>query len=746
MPHHPARLAALLAHFLPVAAVACGGASANAAARAPSRTRAATVAVATASAGTPAASLGSQAPQGAAGAAGVAPVVVAGQPLSVYDGGLRNGWQDWGWAHRNVGSGLAARLNMSKYAGWILGNHALVGNWVTLQFAVKAPAGHGDFLEVRLGADGAPNDAFARVPVDTTHHADAQGFVHVAIPIQQLNPQALDFDRVVFRARASVGTQDVAIDKVALIAGAPNAKPTPAALAALPARPVKLRIRCDAPGHPISDGIYGIAFTPRKVGKDNAPFAINAAVRRWGGNPASRYNWKLGNAWNTASDWFYKNVNYTDNENYSWRDFLQENEKHGMRGAMTVPMMGWVAKDTSSYSFSQAALGKQKYAQADAGNGVDERGQKLRSPNPTTTSLAASPAFVGEWVKALEAYQKEGHAGSVWQYILDNEPALWNSTHRDVHPEALTYDELLERTVAYGEAVRAAAPTADIAGPAEWGWPAYFYSARDQEVGFRAKPDRRAHGDVPLLAWYLRKLHQRAEKTGVHVLDTVDLHYYPQISGVYGQGEQTTPQGAARRVRATRSLWDKTYKDESWIADNIELLPRMRRLIAENYPGRKISIGEYNFGGEHHISGALALAESLGRFAEYGVHSAYLWTYPPEHSPAQQAFLAFRNYDGEGASFQNNYVPTDMAPEVSLFASRDAKQDSLVAIALNLQADSDADAEIELQGCGAYTKVRRFALSAGATNLTEQLKPTAGAKSVRARLPGYSVNVIELRR
>lgn len=745
------RLAKWSAHLSAAAALACvggAGTGARAAARAPERaaqtskaTGVGAVADAADKAGATVAAVTDR-----MGVAGAAPVVVAGQPLALYDGGLRNGWQDWGWAHRTVGSGLPARLNMSRYAGWILGNHALVGNWISLRFAVRAPSGHGDFLEVRLGADGAPSDAFARVPVDTAHGADAQGYVHVSMPIAALNPQGLDFDRVVFRARTSVAADEVYIDKVALIAGAPDAKPTPAALAALPARPVKLRIRCDAPGHPISDGIYGIAFTPRKVGKDNAPFALNAAVRRWGGNPATRYNWRLGNAWNTASDWFFKNVNYTNNEHYSWRDFLAENERHGMRGAVTLPTMGWVAKDTEAHAFSVAALGAQKYAQGDAGNGVDERGQKLASPPPTTTSIAAPPSFVGEWVRALETYQAQGHAGAVWQYILDNEPALWNSTHRDVHPAALTYDELLERTIAYGEAVRAAAPKGEIAGPAEWGWPAYFYSARDQEVGFRLKPDRRAHGDVPLLAWYLRKLRERAEKTGVHVLDTLDVHFYPQISGVYGQGEQTTPQGAAKRLRATRSLWDKTYKDESWIADNIELLPRLSRLVAENYPGRKISIGEYNFGGEQHISGALALAESLGRFAEHGVHSAYLWTYPPEHSPAQQAFLAFRNYDGQGATFLDQYVPTDMAQEVSLFASRDAKGERLVAVALNLQADADAEADIELQGCGPYTHARRFALSAGATTLQEQTKPTSDAKGLHARLPGYSVNVFELRR
>ena len=45
-------------------------------------------------------------------------------------------------------------------------------------------------------------------------------------------------------------------------------------------------------------------------------------------------------------------------------------------------------------------------------------------------------------------------------FALDNEPMLWNSTHRDVHPDPVTYDELLDRTIRYGSAVRAADPDA----------------------------------------------------------------------------------------------------------------------------------------------------------------------------------------------------------------------------------------------------------------------------------------------
>src|SRR3954465_1041714 len=91
---------------------------------------------------------------------------------------------------------------------------------------------------------------------------------------------------------------------------------------------------------------------------------------------------------------------------------------------------------------------------------------------------------------------------SVAMYILDNEPNLWNRPPRDVPPDPLSYDELLDRTLRYGAAIRQADPDAVIAGPAEWGWPGYFFSAKDQ-TGFVSGLDRKAHGEVPLIPWYL---------------------------------------------------------------------------------------------------------------------------------------------------------------------------------------------------------------------------------------------------
>ena len=90
---------------------------------------------------------------------------------------------------------------------------------------------------------------------------------------------------------------------------------------------------------------------------------------------------------------------------------------------------------------------------------------------------------------------------SVQMYILDNEPMLWNSTHRDVHPEPVTYDELLDRTVRYASAIRAARASRGKTGALD---PLIRRVLTWQESGMRVILAARAHTQVERLVTLLR--------------------------------------------------------------------------------------------------------------------------------------------------------------------------------------------------------------------------------------------------
>jgi hypothetical protein len=413
---------------------------------------------------------------------------------------------------------------------------------------------------------------------------------------------------------------------------------------------------------------------------------------------------------------------------------------------VTVPMLGWVAKDGTSVGFPSAKFPGQKAhdpQRPEAGNGIGPDGNELRPGAPSETSVPAPPETIAKWIAALREKDTARGARGVAMYILDNEPSLWSDTHRDVHPEPVSQDELLERTIRYASAIRRADPDTLIAGPAEWGWTGYFYSEKDRKVGVELRPDRRAHGDLPLLVWYLRKLAEYEKANGVKLLDVLDVHYYPQAERIYGTNARTDREGAALRLRSTRSLWDPSYTDESWIHEPVRLIPRLREWVDQNHPGLELSLGEWSFGGDGHISGALATAEALGRFGQQGLYSAFYWDGPKPSTPTFWAFRAFRDFDGAGGRFLDLSLKTREAENLSLFASRDVDGTHVVAVLVNRDPTYALRARVAIATCGKVVKRRAFTYTGGPAGLREE-PPAIIPGDLVELVPPYSIRVVAL--
>src|SRR4030095_13185183 len=158
------------------------------------------------------------------------------------------------------------------------------------------------------------------------------------------------------------------------------------------------------------------------------------------------------------------------------------------------------------------------------GNGIGMNGMELAG-DPTNTSVAAPPSFEGQWIAHLVGKFGAAAGGGVRFYQMDNEMMLWDSTHRDLHPKPVTYDEVWSTTSAYAPAIKAADPTATLLGYTSWGVLDLFESGIDSANGKDA--DKKQHGDVPLAKWYLRQLASYEKANGKRLVDCLDLHYYP---------------------------------------------------------------------------------------------------------------------------------------------------------------------------------------------------------------------------
>src|SRR5438034_29473 len=400
---------------------------------------------------------------------------------------------------------------------------------------------------------------------------------------------------------------------------------------------VTVTVDPNADRRPISPLIYGVNF-----GSAAQASRLHWPVRRWGGNAVTRYSWQ-DDINNRASDWFFYNIenanpNPSELPNNSSSDhFIDEARGAGGEVLLTVPTIGWTPIDrTRRWGFSVAKYGPQQqtecsvtgnppWCQPDAGNGVKPDGTDITGNDPADTSRVVGPGFVTGWMQHIASRVGSAGAGGVRLFALDNEPFLWPYTHRDVHPQKTSYDELWQRTRDYAAAIKAQDPNAKVLGPADWGWCAYFFSALD---GCGPGPDRAAHGNLDFLDWYLKQVADHYVAQGVKLVDYLDVHYYPQAAGVALSDDESAATSALR-LRTVKSLYDPNYLDESWIDSMgmgpVKLIPRLKAWIDGRFTGPaagarpRIAVSEYNWGNDAGPSSTLAQAEVLAVFGREGV-------------------------------------------------------------------------------------------------------------------------------
>eukprot|EP00483_Globobulimina_turgida_P003975 UN03983 len=84
------------------------------------------------------------------------------------------------------------------------------------------------------------------------------------------------------------------------------------------------------------------------------------------------------------------------------------------------------------------------------------------------------------------------------------------------------------------------------------------------------------------------------------------------------------------------------------------MIQRMKQWVDPYYPGTKLAISEYNFGGDTCITSTIAHCEVLAIYATYGVSLSTRWSKPAVGSMVIASYKIFLNYDGQGASIFSN--------------------------------------------------------------------------------------------
>lgn len=647
------------------------------------------------------------------------------RPLSTHNvtlyqsGTLSKAWQDWSWtphafaAQGPDGTATAAKVSFKPWGALYLRAFTAVNAWDgSVQLRLNGGLTGGQSLRLALvdgaGAFGTRVALTARLPKGVL---PAKRWVTLEVPIHASVSAGASILGVVLQEGGGKTPGDMYVGAITLRVTTLADYPVMSTKVALQVDPSKDR-------HAISPLIYGLA------GDDGNAYMrqVRPALMRWGGNPSSRFNWQIGNAWNASHDYNYSNTNYGRSSGSASDAAISFAAHYGAVEWLTVPTIGWVAKDTTSVSFPG------NHGQPTNGQGSSCSNPKVKA-DPHRTSVAVGPSFMQAWVRHLLSKNEP-----VSFFSMDNEPELWGVTHYDVHPTCTGYDEIFSKFTTYASAIKSVFPQAQVTGPSSCCW--YFYW--DSMLGAK---DRSRHGALSFLPWFLQSVRQYDAAHRRRTLDVLDVHYYPD--GFYNTS--ISPAISAWRLLETRSLWDPTYIDHSWIAQPVRLIPRLKEMVAQRYPGTRVGIGEWNWGAETQMNGGLAIADVLGIFGQQGLDMAAYWRNPPAGSPGAYAFQLYRNYDGRGQAFGETSVraTSSQRDRVSIFASQRQRDGHVLVMLINKMPTTRANASLDLIGVsGRMATTYRYAQGGSKTITTLRTSRLSAKPTIE--LPPYSITLLDI--
>ena len=448
---------------------------------------------------------------------------------------------------------------------------------------------------------------------------------------------------------------------------------------------IEITIDASSTAKPISPWIYGRNNSLSKSASSPTTAlqlqrlrdARVTMLREGGGNNSTKYNWRR--RMSSHPDW-YNNV-YAQDWNYAARS-LQQNLP-GTQGLWTLSLIGWAAK-TNAHNFGDWAYNQSKWwsgvHQNLAGGGVinpEGGGKALKDGNPEL--------YLEEWpadsvVGILEHWfnpQKLGYdKGQFIYWNMDNEPEIWNGTHDDVMPVMISAEEFMQRYFETAKKAKAIFPEIKLAGPVpanEWQW----YNWNGNRILYKGK-------NHVWLEYFIRRVAEEQEASGVKLLDVLDIHFYPgetnakdivQSHRVYFDRNYVYP-GANGVKRIGASGWDNSINKEYIFGRCADWL---NQYMGKDH-GVTFGVTETAVNTSDPNVIAVWYASMLGEFAKQGVELFTPWDWKTGMWETLHLFTRF-NHDG--------YLPAVSTEEefVSAYPTINSAGDSLSMVLVNRSVD-----------------------------------------------------------
>jgi len=451
---------------------------------------------------------------------------------------------------------------------------------------------------------------------------------------------------------------------------------------ALLAQNVQVTVDPQAGRRPVSPFIYGRNGSV----SDNPSNPTTAATwqlykdaglnfyRENGGNNLSKYNWRL--KLTSHPDW-YNNV-----YSHDW-DFAAASLQQNMpaaQGMWGFQLLGQAAL-TTSHNFDDWSYNRSQYW-----TGL---GQNLAGGGVVNPSGGGQALVNGDTTLYLEHWNEDSTTGILNHWFgnggqgldptrlrywnMDNEVEIWDGTHDDVMPVQLDAESFMQRFFAVAKKARALYPGIKLSGPVspnEWQW---FAWKGWMVTGADGK-------SYPWLQFFIKRLAEEQQRTGVRLLDVIDLHFYPfstntsdvlQYHRVFFDSTYAYPE--ANGVHMINGGWDNSIQIE-------DIFGRCQNWLNQYMgPGNGVSfaISETSVSLNNNPNAqAVWYGSMLGEFMKHNVEYFSPWGW--ENGMWETLHLYSRYNKKNSVS-----ALSDDEQEVSAYATATDANDSLAVVLVN---------------------------------------------------------------
>ena len=459
--------------------------------------------------------------------------------------------------------------------------------------------------------------------------------------------------------------------------------------------------------------------------------------RENGGNNATKYNWRR--KLSSHPDW-YNNV-YAHDWDYEAQS-LQDNMPDA-RGMWAFQLIGYAAANNQN-NFNDWVYNGSQWWEGVANNWAGGGGPSEGEGDPELYLMEWPPdstvGILDQWFGDTGL----GFEEERFQYWnMDNEVEIWNNTHDDVMPTAISAEAYMQRFFDVAKKARAKFPEIKIVGPVpcnEWFW----YNWSDGKVDYNGS-------SYPWLEYFILRIAEEQDAAGIHLLDVLDVHFYPSESN------------ADEIVQLHRIWFDEAYDypgangvkvtDPSGWNNNITNEYIFGRCGAwlEQYIGADhgvtFSVSETGLNTDDPDVVAVWYASNLGVFADNGIEFFTPWEWENEMWEVLHLFSRYA---------KNTRVISLSEDEetVSAYSSINSAGDSLTVILVNRLINSAQDVNVKIDDFsmedGIYEALMLNDLSENMTfishtnNALEEGTVSVVSDSFNITLPSLSITAVIL--